>query len=154
MTLPLPVTPVQARSGGSYEPRGALVIHSETPLGRMQALNTHLDASGPDTYRQQEADNLGAMVRERARLRMPLMLGGDLNATPESAVIGKVTGFGLRDAFAECGQGDGLTYPSDKPVKRIDYLFLDRTLHCTDARVIDTRVSDYRPLLVTVLRKP
>jgi endonuclease/exonuclease/phosphatase family metal-dependent hydrolase len=154
-TMSLPVTPAQVRASGSNEPRGALVTVTDTRLGRIQAINTHLDASAPDTYRQQEADRLGEIVRERARLRMPLMLGGDFNSTPDSAVIKKVVGFSLRDAFAECGQDDGLTFPSDQPVKRIDYLFLSGALRCTTARVIETTISDHRPLLVTIaLRSP
>jgi endonuclease/exonuclease/phosphatase family metal-dependent hydrolase len=45
---------------------------------------------------------------------------------------------------------DGLTYPSDRPRKRIDYVFLTGTLRCTAAEVIDTKISDDRPLLVTL----
>ena len=56
----------------------------------------------------------------------------------------------MRDAWTECGKGEGLTYPADKPVKRIDYLFLADPLQCSDARVIETTISDHRPLLVTV----
>jgi endonuclease/exonuclease/phosphatase (EEP) superfamily protein YafD len=67
-------------------------------------------------------------------------------------VIGKLRGMGLRDAWTECGQGDGFTYPADQPTKRIDYLFLSGMLRCTAAEVIDTRISDHRPLLVTLAR--
>jgi len=35
-------------------------------------------------------------------------------------------------------------------VKRIDYLWLSGSLHCAAAAVIDTEVSDHRPLLVTL----
>lgn len=147
----LPVAPPQPRAGGSYEPRGALLTMADLRGGRVQAINTHLDASAGDVYRQQEVDALAEIVRERSRLGTPLLLGGDLNSTPDSAVIAKVLRLGLRDAFAECGHGDGLTYPADKPVKRIDYLFLSGALRCTDARVIETTISDHRPLLVTIV---
>ena len=149
-TLPLPVTPVQARAGGSHEPRAALITVVRTRLGRWQAITTHLDASAGDEYRMQEADRLRDILRIRQAMGTPLMLGGDMNATPDSAMIQKVLGFGLRDAWAECGEGDGFTYPASQPVKRIDYLFLSGTLRCTGARVIDTQASDHRPLLVTV----
>jgi endonuclease/exonuclease/phosphatase (EEP) superfamily protein YafD len=55
---------------------------------------------------------------------------------------------GLRDAWPECGSGEGFTYPDGTPVKRIDYLYLTGGIRCAAARVIDTRVSDHRPLLV------
>ena len=57
----------------------------------------------------------------------------------------------LRDAWIECGQGDGLTYPASAPVKRIDYLFLVGRLRCSSATVIESTISDHRPLLVVVL---
>jgi endonuclease/exonuclease/phosphatase (EEP) superfamily protein YafD len=57
---------------------------------------------------------------------------------------------GLRDVWPQCGRGDGLTYPADRPTKRIDYVFLGGTLRCTAAEVVDTQVSDHRPLLVTL----
>jgi endonuclease/exonuclease/phosphatase family metal-dependent hydrolase len=151
-TVPLQVTPPQARAGGSHEPRGALVTVVHTPFGRWQAITTHLDASAGDEYRQQEADELRDILRRRLATGTPVMLGGDMNATPDSAVIRKVLGFGLRDAWTECGTGEGLTYPASKPVKRIDYLFLTGTLRCTSAHVIDTQASDHRPLLVSVVQ--
>lgn len=150
-TVPLPVLPAQARAGGSHEPRGALVTVVHTRLGRLQALTTHLDASKGDEYRQQEAEQLRELLNVRRATGLPLLLGGDMNAVPESAVIKKVLGFGLRDAWTECGQGDGFTFPAAKPVRRIDYLFLTGALRCTDARVIETTISDHRPLLVRVI---
>ncbi|CAN5654144.1 hypothetical protein BH18ACI5_BH18ACI5_23420 [soil metagenome] len=82
--------------------------------------------------------------------RMPVLAAGDFNAEPGSQVHKLMLAGGLRDAWLECAAGDGFTYPADKPVKRIDYLFLADPLHCTDARVIESTVSDHRPLLVTI----
>lgn len=150
-TVPLHVTPPPARAGGSHEPRGALVALAYTRLGRWQAITTHLDASAGDGYRVQEAERLRELVRIRRATGTPLMLGGDMNATPDSTVIRHLHAFGLRDAWAECGKGDGFTFPAAEPVKRIDYLFLDGALRCTSAEVIDTQASDHRPVLVTVV---
>lgn len=150
-TVPLRVSPPQARAGGSLEPRGALVTVVHTELGRWSAINTHLDASAGDEYRLQEADALEDIVRLRRAAGLPLIVGGDMNATPDSAVVRKLLAFGLRDAWAECGKGDGLTYPASNPIKRIDYLFLAGALRCSTAEVIDTQASDHRPLLVTIV---
>jgi endonuclease/exonuclease/phosphatase family metal-dependent hydrolase len=150
-TVPLHVAPPQARAGGSHEPRGALVTIVLTPLGRWQAITTHLDASAGDEYRVQEAKSLLELVRARRATGTPLLVGGDMNAPPESPVIGRLLEFGLRDAWAECGKGDGFTFPAAQPIKRIDYLFLDGTLRCTSAEVIDTQASDHRPVLVSVV---
>ena len=149
-TESLPVTPVQTRSGGSHEPRAALVVVARTPIGRLTALNTHLDASREEAYRLQEVAHVLTIVERSRKSRLPMVAGGDFNAEPGSEVHKRVLAAGLRDSWLECGSGDGFTFPADKPVKRIDYLFLTGNLRCTSARVIDTRISDHRPLLVTV----
>lgn len=150
-TLGLPVVPSQARAGGSHEPRGALVAVTRTRFGRLQAITTHLDASREATYRLQEAGVVIGIAKARLSDQTPVLIGGDFNSEPDSAVQQQLRGAGLRDAWTECGTGDGLTYPANNPVKRIDYLFLTATLHCTEARVIDTQASDHRPVFVTVV---
>ena len=79
-----------------------------------------------------------------------MLIGGDLNSTPDSDVQAATRAAGVRDAWLECGRGDGLTYPADKPTKRIDYLYLTEGMSCVDAVVLETQASDHRPLLVTV----
>lgn len=151
-TEALPIAPPQARAGGSYEPRAALMLTASTPIGRVQAINTHLDASRDEHYRLQESRHIIALVKRLAAARPPVMAAGDFNAEPGSGTYKQLINGGLRDAWTECGAGDGFTYPASKPTKRIDYLFLTGGLRCTAAEVIDTRVSDHRPLLVTVMR--
>lgn len=149
-TKTLPTAPPQPRAGGAVEPRVALVGVAATALGPLHVVTTHLDASREDEYRLQETAHLLDIVRERSSANASLLIGGDFNAEPGSRVYARLVGAGLRDAWVECGGGDGLTYPSDEPVKRIDYLFLTAGLSCTTARVIDTQISDHRPLLVTL----
>jgi endonuclease/exonuclease/phosphatase family metal-dependent hydrolase len=148
-TWPLRVEPVQDRAGGSHEPRVALLMIAHTALGDLQAATTHIDASATDQYRLQEVGELLIPVKARLAPDRPVLIAGDFNAEPNSAVVKKLLDAGLRDAWAECGQGDGFTYPADTPRKRIDYVFLTGSLKCTAARVIDTQISDHRPLLVT-----
>jgi endonuclease/exonuclease/phosphatase family metal-dependent hydrolase len=149
-THPLAVTPPQERAGGAHEPRVALVAVARTRLGELQIANTHLDASRDDHYRLQEAAQLLAIVQPLRDGPRPMVIGGDFNAEPESAVLDRLRAAGLRDAWAECGDGPGYTFPSHAPVKRIDYLFLTGSLTCARAEVIETTMSDHRPLLVTV----
>jgi endonuclease/exonuclease/phosphatase family metal-dependent hydrolase len=143
----LPVEPPQQRSGGSYEPRGAQRVIVRGPTGELALINTHLDASREDHYRRQEARTVVAIVRGAAS---PALAGGDFNSTPDSEVQAEIRQAGLRDAWAECGRGHGFTYPADRPIKRIDYLYLTGTATCTRAVVLETTASDHRPLLVTV----
>jgi len=146
----LPVDPPQLRAPSSHEPRGALRAVIASPVGKVAVINTHLDPQASDRWRKQEADSVVSLVAQTRRLVPLVIAGGDLNSTPESAVQSNIRAAGLRDSWTECGSGDGLSYPDDKPVKRIDYLFLTGPIRCASASVIDTRVSDHRPLLVEI----
>jgi endonuclease/exonuclease/phosphatase family metal-dependent hydrolase len=143
----LPVEPPQRRSGGSYEPRGAQRVVVRAPAGEVVLINTHLDPSREDHYRRQEIQTVLTIARDAGGV--PLV-GGDFNSTPESDVQAGIRDGGLRDAWLECGRGDGFTYPADVPIKRIDYLYLTRSATCSHAEVLATTASDHRPLLVTV----
>jgi endonuclease/exonuclease/phosphatase family metal-dependent hydrolase len=147
----LPIDPPQARAGGSYEPRGAQRMRVSSPLGPLVVFNTHLDASREDNYRRQEGQSMIALVATARSTGDLVIAGGDFNSEPESAVQQALRASGLRDAWMTCGSGQPLTYPDDKPVKRIDYLFLTGPLVCRSARVIESRVSDHRPVLFTVV---
>lgn len=148
-TAPLPVDPPQERSGGAYEPRVALVVTVASPAGDLTVVNTHIDASREDRWRRQEIVTVLALADSA---RGVLLLGGDMNSTPESAVQERVRARGLRDAWALCGpETDGFTYPADSGVKRIDYLYVAPPAGCARAEVIATRASDHRPLLVEVV---
>lgn len=147
-TIPLAVTPVQTRSG-SREPRVALLAYATVRGASWRLLNTHVDP-GDAAARAQELRQVAAVAREQQAAGRPLVVGGDLNATPEDPGLAPLRDAGLRDAWVECGRGDGFTFPSHAPVKRIDYLWLPGNLACASATVLDTTISDHRPLLVTL----
>jgi endonuclease/exonuclease/phosphatase family metal-dependent hydrolase len=147
----LPVDPPQERAGGSHEPRGALRAEIASPYGRLTVFTTHIDASREDVWRLQEGRVVASLVAAALRTNRLTLLGGDFNSTPESAVQQELRATGLRDAFAECGRGEGLTYPADSAVKRIDFLFLPGGMRCTSAEVIASRVSDHRPVIVEII---
>lgn len=151
--ISLPVIPPQQRSGGSHEPRGALRAVIESPAGRLEFLNTHIDASRDDFYRIQEMARLLQLAYPIAERGGAPFVGGDLNAEPGSAVIEMVRGSRLRDAWPECGEGSGQSYPADVPVKRIDYLLLPAEWRCVSAKVLETEVSDHRPVLFILRRE-
>lgn len=149
----LPVEPPQERAGGSHEPRGALLLTVETPAGPLHLLNTHLDASGTDVYRMQEARHIVALLDSLRRTGAPVMAGGDFNSLPTSPVVATLTASGVRDGWVACGgEGSGLTYPAAEPVKRIDYLFLSPGIDCHAAKVVGGEISDHRGVLFEVKR--
>ena len=145
----LPIDPPQLRSGVSYEPRGALHAWIASPRGPITVINTHLDASRDDRYRRQEAQTIIALA-DSARPRGLLLVGGDFNSEPGSAVQATIMASRLHDAWQMCGYGNGMTYPADSGIKRIDYLYLQDGVGCSRAEVIATQASDHRPVLVRV----
>lgn len=148
--VPLPVTPPQERSGGSYEPRAALLATIAMPGAPLVVLNTHLDPTANDHWRRQEVRAVLALVDSSRARGARVIAGGDFNSTPESAVQDTVRAAGLRDAWTLCGRGPGHTFPADSSVKRIDYLFLAGAATCDSAVVVRSDASDHRPLLVRV----
>ncbi len=139
-----------AEPGESYEARGVLHTVVEAPGGAIHVLNTHLDASREDGYRRQQVAELLRIADQLRSTGEHVLLGGDFNATPESAVAAMVEKRGWRDAWVGCGSGEGFTFPADTPRRRIDYLFLPDGLRCLSATVIPSQASDHRPVLVTV----
>ena len=138
-------------TGRSREPRGALHVVVALPDGDLHVVDTHLDASADDTWRREEATRLVALADSLRRDGARVMIGGDLNATPGSAVHSIFRNAELRDVWPECGRGAEATYPAHAPAKRIDYLLLTAGMQCLGASVIATDASDHRPLLVDVI---
>lgn len=145
----LAVTAPPGRTTEGREQRGVLMAVVDAPGGPLAVLNTHLDASGDDTWRAQE---IAGVLRAAATVDtgVPLLLGGDLNALPESPLHQTLVDAGLRDAWLGCGVGDPRTFPVSAPARRIDYLYLRGDVRCVDARVLAEYASDHRPVLVRV----
>jgi endonuclease/exonuclease/phosphatase family metal-dependent hydrolase len=134
----------------AYEARILLHVLLDSPWGALPVLNTHLSHQAFGTYRRQELVGFLGELHRRAGRTGVAIVGGDFNAVPGTDEIEAVT-LALADAWELCGEGDGRTYPSDEPVRRIDYVFL-RGAGCTVARVHPTTISDHRPLVVEVHR--
>jgi endonuclease/exonuclease/phosphatase family metal-dependent hydrolase len=118
-------------------------------------LCTHLDYRPKDDERMDSAHTINDLVEKHGN--EPAIIAGDFNATPDSAPVQefakswKIAG----EDSADAAQPKILTFPADKPNRRIDYVMCRPA---KDWQVVETRVidepmaSDHRPVL-TVLRK-
>ena len=133
----------QSRPG---EQRGMLEVHV-THAGRpLVFFATHFDYHPDDRERLASADMLRGLVE--ALDEDHVVVAGDLNTTPGSAVMDKMTAF-LSDAHTPA-DAPGYTFPADKPDRRIDYVLSHpgSGLRVVSSEVIDEAVaSDHRPLL-------
>lgn len=116
-------------------------------------LNTHLDYRPPDDERMASAATINELVTNHGDELA--ILAGDINAMPESRVIAE---FAKHWKIAGANESDvkpPLTFPSDKPDRRIDYVLVRPAMRweIVKLRVLEEPVaSDHRPLLAVLRR--
>ena len=132
--------------------RGSAIAVLKFRGAQFAVAGTHLDLI--EAPRLRHLDELAAFARADLTDNTPLIVGGDLNAVPSSATWQRMEQFGT-DAFAAVGTGDGLTYSTAAPVRRIDGVFADPRLQPLKAEALDSAdvraASDHRPLVVEYL---
>lgn len=106
----------------------------------------HVEAHGH--VRELQAFAVANLWHERPRA----VVLGDFNATPEATEIEVLRRAGLRDTFVLAGQGQGFTYSSTRPERRIDYIFVSPDLLARDFRVLAGTASDHLGIAVTLTR--
>jgi endonuclease/exonuclease/phosphatase family metal-dependent hydrolase len=119
--------------------------------GRLRLVVTHLHhVEGPDGTRVRLAQ-IPRLLEGVAR-RPATVLLGDFNAEPGSPEIALLREAGLTDAFQAAGGAadDEPTYLSDRPERRIDYLWLSPDLRASDFDATTSTASDHRGVMVTV----
>jgi endonuclease/exonuclease/phosphatase family metal-dependent hydrolase len=132
--------------------RNALRVELDLGAGRrLRVVVTHLHhLEGPDGTRVRLAQLPRLLDAVAGRPATVLM--GDVNAEPGSAEVALVRRAGLTDAFTAGGGGpaDELTWPSDRPNRRIDYIWLSGDLAATGFVATTSTASDHRGITVTV----
>lgn len=139
-------------AGCALEPRGALWVEVTAGGAPLQVINTHLGLL-PHEQRIQAACLLGPDWLGHPQCRDPALLVGDLNAPARSGTYRRFAA-ALRDAAREpAGAGPpAATFPSRRPLMRLDHAFLRGAPRVISVEVIATALariaSDHRPLLV------
>ncbi|GAA1236986.1 endonuclease/exonuclease/phosphatase family protein [Prauserella halophila] len=113
--------------------------------------STHLDYRGDPSIRERQvAETLDVLADDGGA---PRVLLGDFNAEPADGELAPLWAE-MDDAFAAAGTGEGLTYPSSAPEKRIDYAAVSAGVDVRGARVPATDLaataSDHRPVVADV----
>lgn len=132
-------------SGEGHEPRSAQRVLIELDGGALWVVNTHLShESAEDRTAQARA------MRELVEVEIgAAVIAGDFNAdndAPELAALDD-----LRDAWTECGQGDGATHPAHRPNKRLDHVLCSAGVIASASHVVSSDASDHLPLVVDLL---
>lgn len=138
--IPIP-DPVIRAYNGYYESRCVLKARIDVPGGIVTVLVSHFGLN-PDEQKNAVETVIGAMDARSC------IFMGDLNVTPEDSVL-----LPIRDKLfdtAELFGGKLLSFPSDEPDRKIDYIFTTRDVSVTEADIPEIVVSDHRPHLAVI----
>ncbi len=124
-------TPKAENSG--YETRCILKARLE---GGLTVLVTHFGLN-PDEQENAVKSVLNALEDEKC------ILMGDFNITPESPLLAPIRER-MKDASSLC-KAPLLTFPSDEPKIKIDYIFVTSDIKVTGADIPEIIASDHRP---------
>lgn len=113
---------------------------------RLHIFNTHLDYRGDPAVRRMQVKDMLDVI---AGVEGTKVLLGDLNARPGADELSPLWKTFV-DAWNVRGREAGHTYPSDDPVKRIDYVLVTPDIGVDTAAVVKTRASDHRPVVVDI----
>lgn len=124
------------------ESRGAVWVRLDRMV--LQVLNTHLGL-GRRERRLQAAALLGSEWLGQAEAAAPLVLLGDFNSMPGGRVYRA-----LRSRMRDANAGGKPTFPTFRPVLRIDHIFVSPSIGITASRVhrspLARIASDHFPL--------
>jgi endonuclease/exonuclease/phosphatase (EEP) superfamily protein YafD len=143
--------------------RGAVMLYDlETPVGVVHYFSLHLASPRRELYetaqdaargpalvqsnsdrRWEQADNLS---RAAGKLTGPVVLAGDFNTPPESAIFRQLFA-AYADAFGTAGWGWGYTFFGGKTMVRIDHVLAGPGWRCGRCRVGPAVGSPHRPVL-------
>lgn len=109
---------------------------------RVNFVTTHLDYRDKDN-RLHETRQLTAALKA---FDAPVIIAGDFNDEPTGESY-KLLLEDFKDAWLNAGAGAGFTFPSDKPAKRIDYIFIKgEKIKVRRAWTTNSLASDHLPL--------
>jgi endonuclease/exonuclease/phosphatase family metal-dependent hydrolase len=126
-------------------------IPQDGPLPDLLFVGTHLHHVG-ESHRLKQSAEVNRVLADHIAKREPaVILLGDLNATPDSQVMKR-----MRETWDDPTADAGMTFPADKPDRKIDYVLLPKGhgWKVVSARVVDEPVaSDHRPVVVELRLK-
>ncbi len=164
-----PLQPLATRLPGEHWVGTPQLVGITAPLGAVVLLNVHaippVGSPGWMTWaigeRERQVAAIVAVAREQ---HQPVIVAGDLNATPYNRTYHILGDGGLVDVWPQCGLDAGFTWPSaGQSVRgvslpawlvRIDYILMSPALMCTEAAVGQwDGLSDHRPVVARLVAR-
>ena len=126
------------------ERRGLLRTTVDLDGVPVDVFNTHLQHTS-GAVRRDQVRAIKAVLRDRTD---PAIVGGDLNAEPDSPAVSLLTSWRFSDPWPVVGAGEGLTVPAATPRRRIDFVLHDDSFTPSAADTLLSMVSDHRAVRV------
>lgn len=130
--------PNPRKYNGYYETRSIIVARIE---GDVSVLVTHIGLN-PD-----EVENAISMICENITPSKCILMG-DFNMTPDNQALVLISERMKDTASGFCD--DKLSFPSDKPDRKIDYIFVSHDAKVISADIPPIIASDHRPHIACV----
>lgn len=124
-----------------YEPRCILKAHIDINGEHLAVMTSHFGLS------PLEQKNAVQAVMENLEKEKCLLMG-DFNVYPDDPVLIPIRSV-LQDS-ADCWEGEKLSFPSDKPQRKIDYIFASRDVKFVSADIPPIIASDHRPHIAQI----
>lgn len=99
------------------------------------------------SIRNFEAQNIKRFVEEERREGKTVIVAGDFNDWCGSKCLKTLMGNDLKDAWNEGGRGFGWTFFGWNLRLRLDHILYSDELELVDVKVIDSDLSDHKPLM-------
>lgn len=127
------------------EQRGVIQMVLNVHGRKLLFMNAHIDHRPDDSERLKNVEQFKEILEKHPAL--PVIFCGDFNSIPGSRTHTQMKGL-LSDSWEIAGQGNGFTFPADKPNRRIDYMWITpHTVHPLQLYVPQTLASDHLPLV-------
>lgn len=125
-----------------YEPRVILAADLDVQGRALTVIVTHFGLN--ESERELAAERLGMLLKETEN---PVIFMGDLNTTPNSDIYCRIA-----ELLCDCSEDNSLplTFSSNEPKYKIDYIFRSRELKTSNIRTNAVEYSDHLPLTVTL----
>jgi len=138
------------------EPRGALWVEIDFFGRKVQLVNTHFSLLGSERMLETK-DLLGKDWMGSKECVEPLILCGDLNMLPR-AKANQLFRERFRDVLGSTEGGKGNTYPSFRPIARLDYIYVSKDIEIAYVDVprmsLERVASDHFPVVADLHLPP
>ncbi|HEX3012282.1 MAG TPA: endonuclease/exonuclease/phosphatase family protein [Syntrophomonadaceae bacterium] len=125
----------------SKDPRCCLQVNLNVEGVTLSFFNIHLGLN--HTVRMYNVEHF--VIPLIKSINHPVILAGDFNVTADGEEIKMLSPY-LNDTFTHSQSFFKATFPSNRPVERIDYIFINNYCSCNEFDIINSQASDHLPI--------